>query len=485
MLFTDNQITYIIFGLYFVVLLLIGWVAGTRTHNAADYFLGNRQLGRWVSAMSAGASDMSGWLLLGLPGFAYLAGMEAGWLALGLLIGTWLNWQWVAPALREQSQRFDNAITLPDFFAHRFPHQANVLRLISALFILFFYLFYTGSGLVAAGKLFESVFGVDYFLATCLGSLVILIYTCLGGFLAVSWTDFFQGVLMFFALLITALISMQLLGGPADNWQAFSAEYGHYLDPLHGVSGEPVPVITILSLTAWGLGYFGQPHILARFMAIRSTTIIPGARIIAVFWSGACLLAALVVGLNGLFLLNTPLVGSDSERVFLEILPLLFHPLIAGVCLAAILAAIMSTADSQLLVASSAISQDLYQVCTRNKLDEHKQLRLGRITVTIIALIALGLASDPDNRILDLVGYAWSGFGASFGPALLFTLFWKHTTGSAVIAAIITGGSTVMLWQYTGAKLIEGVNEILPGFILASLVLVLVSHRPGGRVETG
>ena len=476
---------YLAFTVYLIIVLAIGWQASLRTHNQADYYLGGKRLGRWVSALSAGASDMSGWLLLGLPGFAYVAGLEAGWLALGLFAGTLLNWTYVAPALREQSSLADGSITLPDFFARRFPSRANLIRLVAAMFILLFYLFYTSSGLVAAGKLFESVFGFDYRYATITGTLVILVYTCLGGFLAVSWTDLFQGLLMFFALVITALVAIKVAGGPGTAYAGLYERYPAALDPFTGITGETLGWVSIISLLAWGLGYFGQPHILARFMAIRSITLVPGARLIAVIWSGLCLLAAILIGLSGVLLLETPLSDIDSERVFLELMPLLFHPAIAGVCLAAILAAIMSTADSQLLVASSALTEDFYHACTRRKLDDRQQLLLSRAAVIVISLLALLLALDPGNKVLDLVAYAWSGFGASFGPALLLTLYWKKTTGAAVITGIMTGGLTVILWKHYGSLLINGVNEIIPGFFLSGLVIVIVSYLDsGGRVRS-
>ncbi len=465
---------YLAFLVYFIIVLLIGWRASRRTHNQSDYFLGGRRLGSWVSAMSAGASDMSGWLLLGLPGFAYLAGLEAGWLALGLFAGTLLNWKYLAPALRRQSEAAGNAITLPDFFAHRFPAEARPIRLVAAIFILLFYLFYTSSGLVAAGKLFESVLGLDYRVSMCVGTLVILIYTCLGGFLAVSWTDLFQGLLMFFALITTAIIAIHTSGGSLQTIDRIGQSQAGLLEPFMSAAGDPLTCISIASLLAWGLGYFGQPHILARFMAIQSTALIPRARHIAVFWSGSCLLAAIVIGLAGHLLLPMPLKGADSERVFLEILPLLYHPLIAGICLAAILAAIMSTADSQLLVASSALTEDIYRAVIRKPANDATRLRLGRGAVIVISLLAFLLALNPDNRILDLVAYAWSGFGASFGPALIATLFWKRTRGIAVIAGILTGGMTVILWKHIGAGYIAGVNEIIPGFILSGLVILLL-----------
>ncbi|MCG8325582.1 MAG: sodium/proline symporter PutP [Thiotrichales bacterium] len=463
------------FVLYFLLVLVIGWRASLRTHNQSDYLLGGRRLGRWVSALSAGASDMSGWLLLGLPGFAYISGLESAWLAAGLLAGTWLNWKWVAPALRIESERARNSITLPDFFARRFPRQATPIRIISAMFILLFYLFYTSSGLVAAGRLFESAFGYDYFWSTCIGTLIILAYTCLGGFIAVAWTDLLQGILMFIALLLTAIISLQVLGGVTEVQNGIAELDPDYLSPFSGMDNAPVSTIAIISLLAWGLGYFGQPHILARFMAIRSAELIPGARAIAVTWSACCLLAAITIGMSGLLLLEVSLSGTTSEQVYLKVLPVLFHPVVAGICLAAILAAIMSTADSQLLVAASALTEDLYHACTQKKLGDADQLRFSRLAVIVIAGMAFLLALNPDSKILELVAYAWAGFGASFGPALLFTLFWKRTTGTAIVAGIIGGGGTVILWKHLGSSLLTGMNEIIPGFILASILILLFS----------
>jgi len=482
---TDDLLIYITFALYFLIVLLIGWKASQYTHNQSDYFLGGRKLGSWVSAISAGASDMSGWLLLGLPGFAYVAGLEAGWLALGLFAGTLINWKYVAPALRMQSENTGNSITLPDFFAHRFPEQATMIRLISAFFILLFYLFYTSSGLVAAGKLFDSVFGFDYGWSTCIGTLVILVYTYMGGFIAVSWTDLFQGLLIFIALILTSVMAVHRLGGPMPAFFGIQELNPDYTNMLSSGLNGPVSTITVASLLAWGLGYFGQPHILVRFMAIRSSALIPGARAIAVIWSGTCLVAAIIIGMSGLLLLDTPLSDINSEQVYLNVLPLLFHPLIAGVCLAAILAAIMSTADSQLLVASSAIVEDFYHACSQEQPDARKQLQLSRAAVIVIAILALLLALKPDNKILDLVAYAWSGFGASFGPALLFTLFWKKIRGVAVIAGIITGGVSVILWKHLGSNFIPGINEIIPGFILASVVIVAVSRLNDSLVMKG
>ncbi len=478
------NVSYITFGLYLLIIIYIGWRAALRTHNQTDFYLGGRQLGSWVAALSAGASDMSGWLLMGLPGFAYVAGLESAWLAIGLFIGTWLNWQFIAPRLRARSEAAGNAITLPDFFAHTFPQHAKPLRIVSALFILLFYLFYTSSGLVAAGKLFESVFGFDYYLSVSIGTLVVLAYTYLGGFLAVSWTDLFQGLLMLVALVLTAFVVVSASGGVTIMLQDIDRLNPGYLSLFTNTASGPVSLITILSLLAWGLGYFGQPHIVARFMAIRSTSLIPQARAIAVSWSGTCLFAAIVIGLSGLLLLEVPLANVDSEQVYLKILPLLFHPLFAGICLAAILAAIMSTADSQLLVASSAVTEDIYYACTSQQLDDKRQLQISRLAVVVVAVIALSLALNPDSTILDLVAYAWAGFGASFGPALLFTLYSKKTTGQAVIAGIVSGGLTVIAWKHFGSHLIAGVNEIIPGFLLASLMIILFSNnKPRGFIS--
>jgi len=473
-----------IFGIYLLVLFLIGWFAWRHTHNLADYILGGRRLGRWTAALSAGASDMSGWLLLGLPGFAYLAGFEAIWIAAGLLAGTSLNWWLVAPRLREYSERKNNALTLPEFFEYHFNDQSHVLRLLSAVFILFFYIFYTSSGLVAGGKLFESVFGLPYHWAVFAGTAAILIYTVFGGFLAACWTDLFQGLLMFCALVFVATGSLKLAGGWDITVATMRIVDPSLVDMWHTTNMQPLTIITICSLLGWGLGYFGQPHILIRFMAIDSVSNISSARWIAISWTGICLTAAIVVGFAGIAVLETPLNGSDVEKVYIELIAYILHPVPASICLAAILAAIMSTADSQLLVASSAVTEDVYRTFFRQHASQQDLVRMGRATVILTALLAMWMAMEYEQNVLELVAYAWAGFGAAFGPALLLVLYWKGCTRSGAIAGIFTGGLTVILWHKLEGGIFD-LYELIPGFLLATLVNIIFSllDRTGNKLS--
>jgi sodium/proline symporter len=430
-----------------------------------------------VTALSASASDMSGWLLLGLPGYAYLAGLEAFWLAFGLLIGTWLNWRLVAARLRLASQAAGDALTLPQYFSNRFQDQSGLIRVVSSLFVLLFFLFYTSSGLVAGGKLFEAVFGLPYVWAVGLGALTIILYTAFGGFLAVSWTDLFQGLLMAAALVAVGIMAMGLAGGTGTTCEAIVSRNSALMNPLTDRDGQPLGLLAIVSLMAWGLGYFGQPHILARFKAVQSVELIPRARHIAVTWVFITLVAACLVGLAGIPLFETPL--EDAEKVFIRLVDLLFHPVVAGICLAAILAAIMSTADSQLLVSSSAFTGDIYRVLLRKQASERELVVVGRLAVLGIAFAAFLLAMDPQNRVLDLVAYAWAGFGAAFGPAVLLSLYWSGMNRWGALAGILTGGLTVVVW-----KPLEGgwfdLYEIVPGFIVSALAIWLVSRLSGG-----
>ena len=463
---TDNAIILFTFFIYLLLVFVIGYIAWQRTKNIADYFLGNRSLGRYTSALSAGASDMSGWLLLGLPGFAYAAGLQAIWIAAGLFLGTYLNWRFVAPRLREQSERLNNALTLPEFFEYRFNDKSHYLRYITAFFILIFFIFYTSSGLVAGGKLFESVFNLPYHWAIIAGTVAILLYTTLGGFLAVSWTDLFQGLLMALALVLAAIIALKSIGGWTITMNAMRVVDPALLQLFYISEGTTFSAITILSLLGWGLGYFGQPHILVRFMAVKSSSIIPDARIIAMVWTGICLAAALLVGFTGIGLLDMQLAGVDSERVFIEMVTLIFHPVPAGICLAAILAAIMSTADSQLLVASSAFTEDFYVSLTKRQLSQKHLVLIGRLAVIVIAVIAAILALQQEQKVLDLVAYAWAGFGASFGPVLILSLYWDNMTRNAALAGILTGGITVMIWHQLSGGIFE-LYELVPGFLFA------------------
>ena len=463
---------------YMGVCLVLGFVAYRRTTNLADFILGGRSLGSWVTAFSAQASDMSGWLLMGLPGLAYLAGFDAVWLAAGLIVGTWLNWRFIAAPLRTRTEQLGDSLTLPDYFERRFDDRSRVLRTITALLILVFFTFYASSGFVAAGRLFESLFGMRYQDAMFWGSFVMLAYTFFGGFLAVSWSDVLQGTLMFFALILVAAIGVGLAGGFGDLLTTIEAREPALLDPFLGSGGEALGAIGILSLLAWGLGYPGQPHILARFMAIRSVAEMPTARRVAMGWVIVVLLAAVVVGLAGTALISPPLTGPDSEKVFIQLATTHLHPVLAGLCLAGILAAIMSTAAAQLLVASSAFAQDFYKGLFRSDPGRAELLWVGRGAVLGIALLAYLLALNPETKVLDLVAWAWAGFGAAFGPAIVLSLYWPRMTRNGALAGMLVGGTTVILWKQGGGG-IFALYEMVPGVVLAALAIWSVSVLGG------
>lgn len=462
------------FLVYLVVMLLIGYYAYKRTSDTSDYFLGGRSLGPWPAALSAGASDMSGWLLLGLPGYAYAAGMESLWLAGGLLIGSWANWLITAKRLRTYSITADDALTLPEFIARRFNDKTKLLQTLSAFFILMFFLFYTSSGLVAGGKLFETVFGLDYTYAVIVGAVCIVSYTLFGGFLAVSWTDLVQGLLMSAALVIVPIVAMQ--GGfdqLGTNLENINPEL---LTLWTGMDGEPLTWIAIVSLVAWGLGYFGQPHILARFLATRTNKDLTAARRIAVSWTMISIFGSVMVGIVGLVFVqnNLSMEVADGEKIFMVLVNAVFHPIPAGILLAAILAAIMSTADSQLLVSSSALAEDFYKQLIRPEASSKEVLMVGRLGVIGLALLALYFAMDPDSSVLSLVSYAWAGFGAAFGPVLVLSIYWKRMNRNGALAGLLVGGITIVVWkQLTGG--IFDVYEIVPGIIFASAAIVITS----------
>ena len=459
------------------MMLAIGVIAYKRTSNSTDYFLGGRSLGPWPAALSAGASDMSGWLLLGLPGYAYAAGFEAFWLAGGLLVGTWANWLISAKRLRTYSITTES-LTLPEFLSRRFNDNSKLIQTISAFFILLFFLFYTSSGLVAGGKLFETVFGLDYTTAVIIGTVCVVSYTLFGGFLAVSWTDLVQGLLMSAALLIVPIAAMNGgLGQLSSDLHNINPEL---LTLWNDAKGEPLSAIAIISLAAWGLGYFGQPHILARFKATRSNKDLVTARRIAVIWTALSMVGAMLVGLVGLIYVTNSGAPKldDGEKIFMLLVNAMFHPVIAGILLAAILAAIMSTADSQLLVSSSAMAEDLYKQILKKDATSEEIVRVGRFAVILISLIALVLAMTPDSSVLGLVSYAWAGFGAAFGPAIVLSLYWPRMNRNGALAGIVVGGVTIVLWkQFTGGWF--DVYEIVPGIILSTLSIVIVSLITG------
>lgn len=474
-------LVYATFAVYLAVVLVIGVVAWRRTGDLADYILGGRSLGRWVTALSAQASAMSGWLLLGLPGFAYLRGTEALWMATGLLVGTYLNWKLIARRLREATAGLDDSLTLPVYLERRFEDQSGLLRYLSAAFILVFFTAYTASGLAAGGKLFEAVFGWPYLWATAGGTLAVIGYTFLGGFLAVSWTDAIQGTLMWIALLAVAVTGVWVAGGPSGVAAAMHEADPARLSLWHSPGGGAIGFIGLASLAGWGLGYFGQPHVMARFMAMRSAGDVPVALRIAMSWIVVAMLAAVVIGWAGFALVSPPLTGADTEKVFIILTADLLPPVVAGACLAGILAAIMSTADSQLLVASSAFTEDLYAKLGRRKLSRQGLVGVGRLAVAGIAVVAFALAMDPDSRVLDLVAYAWAGLGATFGPTVLLSLYWRGMSRAGALAGIVSGAVTVIVWSRLEGGWFD-LYELVPGFgfSLAAIVLgsMMFPRRP-------
>ncbi|WP_312042901.1 sodium/proline symporter PutP [Erwinia sp.] len=460
------------FCIYIFGMVFIGFMAWRSTKDFDDYILGGRSLGSVVTALSAGASDMSGWLLMGLPGAIFISGISESWIAIGLTLGAYLNWKIVAGRLRVQTEHHDNALTLPDFFASRFEDRSKILRVISAVVILVFFTIYCASGIVAGARLFESTFGMSYETALWAGAAATIIYTFVGGFLAVSWTDTVQATLMIFALILTPVMVIIAVGGLGDSLAVIQAKSIENIDMLKNLN-----FVAVISLLGWGLGYFGQPHILARFMAADSHHSIRSARRIGMTWMILCLGGAVAVGFFGIaYFQNHPEqamgVTDNSERIFIELARILFNPWIAGILLSAILAAVMSTLSCQLLVCSSALTEDLYKNFLRKNASQRELVWVGRFMVLLVALVAIALASNPNNRVLGLVSYAWAGFGAAFGPVVIFSLVWKRMTRNGALAGIIVGAATVLIWkQYAWLNL----YEIIPGFLFASIAIVLFS----------
>ncbi len=464
------------FVVYFVFLLTIGWFFYNRTRNLEDYLIGGRRLGRWVTALSAQASDMSGWLLMGLPGAVLLFGTNQTWIAIGLFIGTVVNWLLVAPRLRLYTEKV-GAITLPSFFERRFNDPSGMLRIISAVINLFFFTVYAASGLVASGRLFEAMFGVPYAMAVIIGALVIVIYTFLGGFLAVSWTDFVQGLLMLFAVVTVPLVAYFIAGGAQGIGTAMDAkEISRSIIPAGSL-----PIIGIISTMAWGLGYFGQPHILTRFMGIKDVKQLPSSAAIAIVWVFFALGFAILIGLVGIPLFPQ-LAGPAAETVFIKMVRTVFSPWLGGIFLAAILSAIMSTIDSQLLVSSSALTEDLYtHVSGGKKASQGRLVWIGRGSVVATALVALFFALNPESTVLGLVSYAWGGFGAAFGPVIIMALFSRRTTWQSALAGMLTGTIVLVVWERLGLS--STMYEIVPGFIANFLVIFVTNALLAQRQE--
>lgn len=459
--------TFWSFSIYLVVVYGLAWLAWRKTQDHSDFILGGRQLGANTGALSASASDMSGWLLLGLPGYAYSVGLSSLWLALGLLLGTSCNWQIVAPRLRKTTAEM-NCLTLPTWFHKQHPQGGAVIRLISALLILFFFLLYSAAGLAAGGKLFVQLLDLPYPTAVLLCTLVVASYALIGGFLAVSWSDVLQGLLMLGALLLVPYIALQAITESPNLIQQVRARSDLFYF-TYDEAGRPMDGLAILSLLAWGLGYFGQPHILARFQAMKSQQAVARGKLVAVTWTAAALAGAIAVGISGAILLNPP--PGDPEQVFLALVEHLFSPWVAGFLLAAVLAAIMSTADSQLLICSAAFSEDLMPMLRRQF---SNNIVITRATMLVFAILASLVALQPETSVLQLVAYAWAGFGASFGPPLLATLYLKFTNATGVISAMVIGSLTVVIWRQLEGGLFE-LYELVPGFALSTITVIGVS----------
>ena len=456
------------FAAYLAAMLVVGIIAYRSTSNLSDYVLGGRRLGPGVAALSAGASDMSGWLLLGLPGAVYVSGLSELWIGVGLVIGALLNWLFVAGRLRRFTQLAKDSLTIPDFLENRFGDGSRLLRIISAVVILVFFTLYISAGLVGGGLLFQSSFGMEYQTALWVGALVIISYTFLGGFLAVSWTDFLQGILMFLTLLVVPMFVVVLVGG----WGTAQTEV-MAVDPTHTAVLTGMTFLGMISLLAWGLGYFGQPHILARFMALRSERDVPRATLIGMTWMILALMGAVATGYLGIaYFADAPI--ADGETVLIELIRVLFNPWVAGVLMAAILAAIMSTIDSQLIVSASAITNDFYRGMLRPEANATELVWISRGAVIAVSLIALFLAMAPDAGVLDLVAYAWGGFGAAFGPVIILSLYWSRMNRNGALAGMVVGALTVIIWKELSGGVFD-VYELLPGFIFATMAIVIIS----------
>ncbi len=472
-------------ALYFILMLAIGVYAWRKsTSDSEGYLLAGRNLSPAVAALSAGASDMSGWLLLGLPGALYVTGLVEAWIGIGLFIGALVNWIVVAPRLRRQTEELGNALTIPEFLANRFPTHAVALRLTSAVIVVAFFTVYTAAGMVGGGKLFATAFGGDYMTGVWVTTGVVLAYTMIGGFLAVSLTDFVQGLIMFGALVLMPLVVMFGPGGSSGQSIAAVPVDG-FLSLTHGLTA-----IGWLSAVTWGLGYFGQPHIIVRFMAIRSVEDVPRARNIGMGWMAVCLAGAIGLGLAGrAYVERNGLTLDDPETIFILLANLLFHPLVTGFLYAALLAAIMSTISSQLLVSSSSLTEDFYRLFLRKEASEREAVNVGRISVALVALAGIAIAADPDSKVLGLVAHAWAGFGAAFGPMIVLALTWRRMTGAGAVTGLVTGAVVVIAWIWLGWDKSflggQGVYEIIPGFFAAWLAIVLVSNatRASSQVE--
>lgn len=476
--------------LYLAAVLIIGFSFAKKNESASDFYLGGRKLGPFVTAMSAEASDMSSYLLMGLPGLAYLSGLaDVGWTIIGLAAGTYLNWLLVAKRLRHYTHKTDS-FTLPQFLSDRYRDKKRILSTIAALVIIVFFVPYTASGFAACGKLFGTLFDADYMVAMIISAIIIVGYTTAGGFLAASTTDFIQSIIMSFALLFVLGFSVVKAGGAgavldnAGNLEGYLSMTATYVADT-GAS-KPYTFLTIISTCAWGLGYFGMPHILLRFMAIEDEQKLKTSRRVASVWVVIAMSIAVLIGIVGKALsdkgLIVALAGTDTETIIIRIADLLsksgiFPALMAGLVMAGILASTMSTADSQLLAAASSVSQDILQGALHIKLSKKASMIIARLTVIAIAILGVFIARDPKSSIFGIVSFAWAGFGAAFGPVVLFSLFWKRTTFAGALAGMVSGGAMVFIWKYVIAPKggVFAIYELLPAFLVAMIVLVVVS----------
>ena len=492
---------------YLALMLWIGFFFSKRQESLGDYYLGGRKMNKWVVALSAQASDMSGWLLMGLPGAIYVGGFSEAWIGIGLLVGTYLNWKIVAHRLRVYSHACGDSITIPDFICNRFRDPSGVSRIIAAIIILVFFTFYTASGFVSCAKLFTTTFGIPdtvsflgltmtgYSLCLWIGALVVVSYTLLGGYMAVCWTDFIQGSLMFVAIVLVPAIVVCNAGGFASTVDSLN-QINPYLQSLftNASTAKAAGFIGLASCMAWGLGYFGMPHVLVRFMSINNPAEVKGSRRIAMSWVTISLGAATVIGLvfhlylkqRGLTLAD---VGNDPEKMFMVMINGIFNGgffarVFAGILLSAIMAAIMSTADSQLLVSASSFSNDLYKIVIRKRASNRELLCVSRLAVGAVSLVALGMAMNTESDffkvVMDMVSFAWGGFGAAFGPLILLALFWKRTNLAGAVAGMVVGAATCFVWKfvladYAGTHEIFGLYELAPGFLFSFVTTVVVS----------
>ena len=485
----DLAFKLVALAVYFGAMIGIGLYAFRKTKGGEDYMLGGRQLHPFVAALSAGASDMSGWLLMGLPGALYMSGMVEAWIAIGLTVGAGLNWIFVAPRLRQYTQIAGNAITVPSFFGNRLHDRTNILRIAAGLIILVFFTFYVSSGMVAGGVFFQSMFGGPYLVGMLLVGGVTIVYTLFGGFLGASYTDVVQGLIMLVSLLVVPITAMFVVGGPAAMFDSVRE-----VDPSFGSLVSGGTWVGILSAVAWGLGYFGQPHIIVRFMALRSSRDAKYGTVVGMTWMILCVGGAVFTAMAGLayFQQNQDVQITDAtngESVFLDLAQILFHPLIAGILLAAVLAAIMSTVSSQLIVTTSALVEDIVGG-VGVKLGDVAKLWGGRIGVLVVSVIAVVLALDPDSSVLALVAFAWAGFGSAFGPIVLLSLFWRRLTMAGAAVGMVAGAVVAFVWGQFEPDVTIGLfgeqhlYEIIPGFatcLVLAVVFSLITPQPPAK----